>query len=152
VSELAAEYGVHPAMIHQWKKALLEGAADIFERGGKKAPEVDEDTVRALCKRRSGSWRSPTIFCHESSSLGSASEARHDREEPPEPVSRGAMLPAVDLSVVVLLRADGRDGPEPRLVLPPFHRTLMRLRFERRRTRGASAFSALSAGGFRCSP
>lgn len=48
VSELAAEYGVHPTMIHQWKKALLEGAADIFERGGKKAPEVDEDTVRAL--------------------------------------------------------------------------------------------------------
>jgi transposase len=29
VSELAAEYGVHPTMIHQWKKALLEGAADI---------------------------------------------------------------------------------------------------------------------------
>jgi transposase len=48
VSELAAEYGVHPTMIHQWKKALLDGAADVFERGGKKAPEVDEDTVRAL--------------------------------------------------------------------------------------------------------
>ena len=48
VSELAAEYGVHPTMIHQWKKALLDGAADIFERGGKKVPEVDEDTVRAL--------------------------------------------------------------------------------------------------------
>ena len=26
----------------------MDGAADIFERGGKKAPEVDEDTVRAL--------------------------------------------------------------------------------------------------------
>ena len=48
VSELAAEYGVHPPMIHQWKKALLHGAADIFERGGKKTAEVDEDTVRAL--------------------------------------------------------------------------------------------------------
>ncbi|MFG6543545.1 IS3 family transposase [Sulfitobacter sp. M22298] len=48
VSELAAEYGVHPTMIHQWKKALLEGAADIFERGGKRAPEIDEDTVRSL--------------------------------------------------------------------------------------------------------
>ncbi|HWL58715.1 MAG TPA: transposase, partial [Paracoccus sp. (in: a-proteobacteria)] len=46
VSELAAEYGVHPTMIHQWKKALLGGAADIFERGGKKpAVEVDEETV-----------------------------------------------------------------------------------------------------------
>ncbi len=49
VSELAADYGVHPTMIHQWKKALLEGAADIFERGGqKKAAEVDEETVREL--------------------------------------------------------------------------------------------------------
>ena len=48
VSELAAEYGVHPTLIHQWKKALLDGAAEIFERGGKKAAEVDEDTVRAL--------------------------------------------------------------------------------------------------------
>lgn len=28
--ELAAEYGAHPAMIHQWKKALLDGAADVF--------------------------------------------------------------------------------------------------------------------------
>ena len=48
VSELAAEYGVHPAMIRQWKKALLDGAADIFERGGKRAPEIDEETVRSL--------------------------------------------------------------------------------------------------------
>jgi len=46
VSELAAEYGVHPTMIHTWKKALLEGAADIFERGGRKKAEVDEETVR----------------------------------------------------------------------------------------------------------
>ena len=49
VFELAAEYGVHPTMIHQWKKALLDGAADIFERGGRtQAAEVDEETVRSL--------------------------------------------------------------------------------------------------------
>lgn len=48
VSELAAEYGVHPTMIHTWKKVLLEGAADIFERGGRKKAEVDEETVREL--------------------------------------------------------------------------------------------------------
>ena len=35
-------------MIHQWKKALLEGAADIFERGAKKTAEVGADTVRSL--------------------------------------------------------------------------------------------------------
>ena len=48
MSELAAEYGVHPTMIRQWKKSLLEGASDIFERGGKKRVEVDEETVRSL--------------------------------------------------------------------------------------------------------
>ena len=45
VSELAAGYEVHPTMIHQWKKALLEGAACVFERGGQAAAtaEIAED-------------------------------------------------------------------------------------------------------------
>lgn len=43
VSELASRFGVHPTMIHQWKRALLEGASDVFERGGKRKPEIDED-------------------------------------------------------------------------------------------------------------
>lgn len=47
VSDLAAEYGVHPTMIHQWKKSRLDGAAEIFERGGKK-PAVEMETVRSL--------------------------------------------------------------------------------------------------------
>src|SRR3954454_11587393 len=48
VSELAVAYGVPPTMVHQWKKALLEGAADIFEGGVKNMAEVDEATVRGL--------------------------------------------------------------------------------------------------------
>ena len=47
-AELATVYGVHPTMIHQWKKALLEGATDIFERGAKKKAEIDEGAVREL--------------------------------------------------------------------------------------------------------
>ena len=48
-AELSARFGVHPTMIHQWKKALLEGAPDVFERGGRKRqPEIDPETVREL--------------------------------------------------------------------------------------------------------
>lgn len=50
VSDLAAEYGAHPTMIHKWKRFLLEGASGIFERGGKAAAaaKLAEDTVRDL--------------------------------------------------------------------------------------------------------
>ena len=33
VAELSSRFSVHPTMIHQWKKALLEGASGIFEHG-----------------------------------------------------------------------------------------------------------------------
>ncbi len=35
VSELAARFGVHPTMIHNWKRLLLDSAADIFDKGQK---------------------------------------------------------------------------------------------------------------------
>ena len=49
VTELASRFGMHPTMIHQWKRALLDGASGIFERGGRtKTPEVSEETVKEL--------------------------------------------------------------------------------------------------------
>lgn len=48
VSELASRFGVHPTMIHQWKRALLDGASGVFERGGRRKPEFDEDQVKEL--------------------------------------------------------------------------------------------------------
>ena len=93
VLELAAEYGVHPTMIDQWKKALLEGASDIFERGGKKKAEVDEETVRSL-HAKIGELAVADDFFHKSSSPGSASEAQDDRTLAPYAVDRGAMPPA----------------------------------------------------------
>jgi transposase len=35
-------------MIHQWKRALLEGASAVFERGARKVAEVDEEQVKDL--------------------------------------------------------------------------------------------------------
>jgi len=48
VSELASRFGAHPTLIHQWKKALLEGASGVFERGSKKKAEIDEEQVKEL--------------------------------------------------------------------------------------------------------
>ncbi|QEE34805.1 transposase [Octadecabacter sp. SW4] len=48
VAELASRFGVHPTMIHGWKKALLEGASGVFERGGKQAPGIDEEQLKEL--------------------------------------------------------------------------------------------------------
>ncbi len=48
VADLASEFGVHPTMTHSWKRAFLEGASGVFERGGKKRPEIDEEQVKEL--------------------------------------------------------------------------------------------------------
>lgn len=47
-AELASRFGVHPAMIHQWRRALLEGASGVFEPRGCKRPEIDEEQVKEL--------------------------------------------------------------------------------------------------------
>jgi hypothetical protein len=49
VAESAAEYRMHPTMIHQWKEELLESAPNIFDRGKKKkGAEVDEEAAPEL--------------------------------------------------------------------------------------------------------
>lgn len=48
IAALACHYCVHPGQINQWKKALLEGAPDVFERGRKSAPEVNPEQIKDL--------------------------------------------------------------------------------------------------------
>ena len=39
MNQVAAQFGVHPTLIHGWRKKLLAGAAGIFESGaGSAAP------------------------------------------------------------------------------------------------------------------
>ena len=41
IAELAARYEIHPTMINTWKRNLLEGAADVFDKGQKKQKHMN---------------------------------------------------------------------------------------------------------------
>ena len=41
IAELAQRFGVHPNMISQWKKALLDSAGDIFDKNQKARKQTD---------------------------------------------------------------------------------------------------------------
>ena len=44
VAQLASDHGVHPTLIHTWKKQLLAGAESVFSDGAK----VANDDAEAL--------------------------------------------------------------------------------------------------------
>ena len=47
VAELSARFGIHPTMINNWKRALLDGASDIFDKG-QKTRKQNEEQVEEL--------------------------------------------------------------------------------------------------------
>jgi transposase len=48
IAELAGLHGVHPTLIHAWKKQLLGGAAGLFDAGAKAAGRGDEELQSKL--------------------------------------------------------------------------------------------------------
>lgn len=47
-NEIAAEYGVHPTQIAQWKKQALDGLPDVFSGGKSKQEQSEEALIASL--------------------------------------------------------------------------------------------------------
>src|SRR4051794_26511623 len=45
INELASQYGVHPTLIHAWKKQLLAGAEAVFASGVKTTGPPEDKTA-----------------------------------------------------------------------------------------------------------
>lgn len=41
LSQIASRFGVHPTMVSSWKKQLLEGATDVFDKNNKSKKDAD---------------------------------------------------------------------------------------------------------------
>ena len=39
IQQIAKEYDIHPVQVSDWKKKMLDGAADVFSSTAKKSPE-----------------------------------------------------------------------------------------------------------------
>jgi transposase len=50
ISELSSRFGVHPTMINNWKRVLLDNAPDIFNKGYK-SQKRDEAQVDDLYRQ-----------------------------------------------------------------------------------------------------
>jgi transposase-like protein len=48
-AQLASRFGVHPTMISAWKRHLLDGAAELFDKGRKGRKQAEARTDLSAC-------------------------------------------------------------------------------------------------------
>jgi transposase len=63
VCELASLHGVHPTMIHTWKKQLLDNAEEIFQ-GGAKTSSAEHEALQAGLPRCHFFQRADKMLIH----------------------------------------------------------------------------------------
>ena len=65
IAQIASRFGVHPTMVSTWKRQMLEGAVDIFDKNhnSKKQVQAQNDELY----RQIGKLKVEKIFYHASS-------------------------------------------------------------------------------------
>jgi transposase len=104
VNELAGQFGVHPTLIHAWKKHLLAGAEVVFANGAK-VDAADTEARQAELYEQIGRLKMELEWVKKKAAALSCGPRRTERP-PSVPVARPE-------SVEPVLRAGPRDGGQP---------------------------------------
>ena len=99
VAELASRFEVHPSQIHAWKKALLEGAGQVFEAGAGHLDKDKESLIPQLYQPRLVGEGGGRFFGRKVRSMSrKARIGMIDRGRPKPSVSRQCKLVGVSRS------------------------------------------------------
>lgn len=69
VAELSSQYDLHPTVVNNWKRQLLDGASELFESGRKQKAEKDTQEQMKDLYRHIGQLKVERDFLAERSEI-----------------------------------------------------------------------------------